>query len=86
MNAALRNRDREMILKPRNWPMLVLPLKRHKDGLECAVLAVPMNVMEIAPDATLEIRLGTIFDKLSDAPVKQYADVDSLLDDGWMVD
>lgn len=79
--------DRDFILKPREWPHLYLPLKRHSDhGLDTAVFALPLNVMHVKPDEPIEILVGTIFDKLSELPRKRYENVDALLADGWIVD
>lgn len=82
------NRDREMILNPREWPNVVLPLKRRnpfQDG-NTAVFAPSLNITTIKPDEPIEILIGTMFDKLSELPTKQYENVDALLADGWKVD
>jgi hypothetical protein len=84
MEATMSNRDRNFILNPNEWPMLILPLKRS--GFECAVFAPPISKGSIPEDAPLEILIGTMFDKLSELPRKKYENVDALLADGWRVD
>lgn len=79
-----REQHREMILNPDKWPLLYLPLKRA--GFECAVFTAPISQHSIPEDQSIEIRIGTIYGKLSELPRKTYTDVDALLDDGWVVD
>ena len=84
-------RDREMILNPGRWPNIVLPLKRGNPFQEgnLAIFAprIPnLGNDVIAEDEPIEILIGTMFDKLSELPRKQYANVDALLADGWVVD
>lgn len=78
--------ERDMICSPDKWPMLVLPLKRSNNGLETAVLTAPLSVMKIPPAEPITIRIGTMFDNISELPTKTYQDVWALLDDGWRVD
>jgi len=88
MTAAERAKHREMILNPLRWPNIVLPLKRGNpfDAGNTAVFAPNLGVNTISDDAPIEILIGTLFDKLNELPRKSYADVDALLDDGWIVD
>ena len=83
-----REQHRDMILHPLKWPALVLPLTRHNpfDPGNCAVFSPPMGVHSVAADEPIEIRIGTMFQKMSELPRKQYENVDALLDDGWTVD
>lgn len=81
-------RDREMILHPNCWPLAVLPLKKanpFQPG-NTAVFAPFLSVTTIRDDEPIEIRIGTLYNKLSELPTKTYSDVDALLDDGWRVD
>lgn len=82
-----REVHREMILHPLRWPQLALPLKRRNpfDAGNTAVF-FPGMTDEIQPNEPIEIRIGTLFDKLSELPVVRYQDVDALLDDDWVVD
>jgi hypothetical protein len=88
MEATMSDRDRNFILNPNDWPHLILPLKRKnpfQDG-NMAVFAPPISKGSIPEDAPIEILIGTMFDKLSELPRKQYENVDALLADGWKVD
>lgn len=83
-------RDREMILNPLRWPLLVLPLVRKTETYgtdsDLAVFAPGLSVRVIKPDEPIEIRLCNMYGDLKDAPRKEYANVDALLADGWQVD
>jgi hypothetical protein len=83
-----RARNRDMILNPRNWPHSVLPLKRGNpfDEGNTAVFAPHLGLLEYPADVEIEILIGTMFSELSKLPRKVYANVDALLDDGWIVD
>jgi hypothetical protein len=81
-------RDKQMILNPMRWPLLVLPLKKS-DPFQpgnMAVFAPPLNTERIAEDQPIEIRIGTMYDKLWNLPTISYPNVDALLADGWKVD
>lgn len=76
--------DREFILDQENWPRWpVLPLKRPR--WEGAFLAGPdltRHLREGAP-IRLVVRWGADWKPLD---YQEYADVDALLADGWVVD
>lgn len=81
-------RDREMILHPMRWPLLVLPLKRDnpfQSGNQ-AVFCPKLSILEVKEDQPIEIRIGTMFDKFTELPTREYENVDALLADGWRVD
>ena len=88
MSAVSSERDRHMILSPLEWPLLVLPLKRHsKGGLpDAAVFCPPLNRQGISPDDPITIRLCNMFMLNANAPEQTYENVDALLADGWRVD
>lgn len=84
----MSEQDRDFILHPNKWPMLILPLTRanpFQPG-NTAIFAPPFNVLKVAPDEPIEILIGTLFDKLRELPRKRYDNVDALLADGWVVD
>lgn len=80
-------RDRNMMKNPNNWPMWpLLPLKNHRD---CEPGQLPRIGVLVAPHAG-DVRFlpdKNVQDVTTDdlAGVPQ-ADVDELLDDGWVVD
>ena len=79
-----------MILHPFEWPHMYLPLKRSNPagtmGYQVAVLFAPD---EPHPDENfIVLKNMTIFGLAVDGEAEevQYAGVDALLDDGWVVD
>jgi hypothetical protein len=75
-----------MILTPREWPHLVLPLKKRDGSMDMAVFAPPAGILDYPEDAEITILIGNMFLPLHTLPQKTYANVDALLDDGWTVD
>jgi hypothetical protein len=68
--------------------MTVLPLKRKNffEPGNTAVFTLPLSITSLRDDEPIEIRIGTMFDNLSELPTKTYSNVDALLADGWRVD
>jgi len=82
-----REDHRAMILDPFKWPHLVLPIKRYKDGqMDTALVFAGME--RLKPSDPIQVKLNTtIFGPLpGESKMTVYANVDALLDDGWVVD
>lgn len=76
--------DREMILNGEDqwpcWPLLPVKNTIRKDETGFPELGV------IVAGKPLAVRLSCLFDFNPDAPAKQYASIEDLLADGWIVD
>ena len=89
--------DKQMIMDPTSWPAWpYLPLKRKNNSLEDGNLGVMLATQEHA-DAVKGTRPFCIFHVYMFAPPKgkeewdaakrtEYANLDALLADGWIVD
>lgn len=82
-----RTEHRAMILDPYKWPHMYLPLKKKRaDGLfpDCGLLTTATT------DETAKLivqKNQTIFGlAVGEVEPLEYANVDALLDDGWLVD
>lgn len=76
-----RSRTEKMTTSDRDWPLLVLPLKRTGE-LECAVLLNPVPAL----GCQITIILSDLYSLKPDSPTKTYTDVWAMIDDGWVVD
>jgi len=83
---AIRARDREMMLDPKLWPHLWLPLKRkNSDGFpQIALLEETRNHKE--NPLMVHINGSLWHSRQGEIEVVEYPDVDAVLDDGWIVD
>ena len=85
-------RDREMVLNPMEWPLMVLPMKRsHATGYgmpDMAVLEYNDGTKQYHLHAGDNVNLNLPGTWIGKAPTATYtaATIDDLLNAGWRVD
>ena len=79
-------RHRKMILDPMKWPVMWLPLKRHREGGGYDVAVLGTATKDEKQELNIFINLTIFGSEVGDVEEKTYTDVDALLDDGWIVD
>lgn len=93
VKARLAAEMRQMLRETARWPWYpLLPVKNHKEEYREADGFPKVGLLadgHLDPPVVFLVNMLAVADgeaALKDAPVKKYASVDAMIEDGWMVD